>query len=490
MSRVNFDEILSHVPLNGEHKTCRSKGPAPTHAVFANLLTEEGTRRVRIALPLNVIRNNLLELTSGWPKRVGDLLFVRGTDNKPLWLDTVDALFAWTGGVIPRRRIANPVTWARGDDRVSRGEFFSYLRQTAEEFQSVEAFPHHPEQPRTYYMHEQPRGGSGADLRKLIRRFNPLAPVDHDLIQAFFLTLCWGGACGQRPAWLFTTDDDADPLKGRGTGKSALAKAGAYLVGGLIQASPRDEMAKLITRLLTPAARTKRVVLLDNLKTLKFSWAELEAQITADVVSGHQMYEGEGQRPNWLIWCLTVNGASLSRDMAQRTVVIKVKRPEYSATWEDETRALIDRRRWHIIGDCLALLKKPGKRLPRYTRWGAWEAGVLSRVADPSECQKVIAERQGEMDDDAGEAAIVREAFRAELILRGHQPDVAACWIAAAEAAGIVNSATGERFPVNRAGVYLRTLAIPELLKSDINGQRGWAWRGLESSPEDALTDL
>jgi hypothetical protein len=170
----------------------------------------------------------------------------------------------------------------------------------------------------------------------------------------------------------------------------------------------------------------------------------LEAQITSDVISGHQLYEGEGQRPNWLIWCLTVNGASLSRDMAQRVVVIKLKRPDYSATWEDETRALIDGRRWHIIGDCLALLQQPGKPLARYSRWGAWEAGVLSHVPDPSECQKVIAERQGEMDDDAGEAATVREAFRAELRLRGHDPDDAACWITAAEAAGVVNSATAD----------------------------------------------
>src|SRR5262249_17344027 len=155
-----------------------------------------------------------------------------------------------------------PVTWARGDDRVSKGEFFAYLRQTAEDFQSVEAFPHYPAQPRTFYMHEEPRGGSGADLRKLIRRFNPLTPADYDLIETFFLTLFWGGAGGQRPAWLVTTDDDSDLQKGRGAGKSALAKMGGYLVGGLIQASPRDEMAKLITRLLTPAARTKRVVLL------------------------------------------------------------------------------------------------------------------------------------------------------------------------------------------------------------------------------------
>src|SRR5262249_50399017 len=147
----------------------------------------------------------------------------------------------------------------------------------------------------------------------------------------------------------------------RGSGKSTLAKIGAHLAGGLIQASAKDEMSKLITRLLTPSARGVRIVLLDNIKSLKFSWGELEGLITADTISGHQMYAGEGRRPNTLVWCLTVNGASLSRDMAQRTVAVMLKRPQYTAAWEDETRAQIDAKRWAIIGDCLALLRKPAK---------------------------------------------------------------------------------------------------------------------------------
>jgi len=51
-----------------------------------------------------------------------------------------------------------------------------------------------------------------------------------------------------------------------------LPDALAALVGGHISASPNDTMAALKTRLFSAEARGLRVILFDNLKTLKFSW--------------------------------------------------------------------------------------------------------------------------------------------------------------------------------------------------------------------------
>jgi hypothetical protein len=427
------------------------------------------TSTTYIGLPIQRVGQELFRLSGGWPKRVDSLLFVEGPDHQPLWLGSPDALFAWLGRLLPDGD-CNGLHWAGGYDKITQSQFFAYLQQTAECFQSVEVFPHEPPLPGHFYLLPPAKGGDGRALRQLLQRFQPLTDADYDLMLAFVLTLLWGGRPGQRPACLVTTDDEGDQQKGRGTGKSTLAKVGGRLVGGLVTASARDDMAKLITRLLTPAHRTIRCVLLDNIKSLKFSWGELEAIITSDVVSGHQMYAGEGRRPNTLVWCLTVNGASLSRDMAQRAIPIMVKRAQYTATWENETLDLVDATRWQIIGDCLTLLREPPKPLDQYTRWASWEAGVLSHVADPAECQKVIQERQGAIDEDAGESQAVREAFRLELQRRGHRPDDEAVWISAVDAAAVVNVATGERFPVNRAGVYLGTLAIPELRKSDGGG--------------------
>jgi hypothetical protein len=251
-----------------------------------------------------------------------------------------------------------------------------------------------------------------------------------------------------------------------------------------MQVSADEGFDKLMPRLLSPESLVRRVALLDNVKTLRFSWAELEGLITSDVISGRQLYVGEGRRPNTLTWVITLNGANLSTDLAQRCVIVKLKRPEYQATWEEDTIALIENKRWAIIGDILATLKAPAQPLARHSRWGAWEDAILSRLAEPGECQKVIAERQGEVDDDKAEATLVKEYFAKELTERfpPHNPETSVVWIPSAEAAAFVNAALGENRPINRAIIYLTTLGITTLRKSDRQGARGWVWAGQKSA--------
>jgi hypothetical protein len=341
-------------------------------------------------------------------------------------------------------------------------------------------------------MHPAPAGGDGRALAELLGRFTPAGPTDAALLKAFFLSLLWGGTPGSRPAWLITSDDD-DRRSGRGVGKSTLAKAGARLVGGHIDLAANERMSDVITRLLSPDALERRVVLLDNVKSLKFSWAELEALITADSISGHRLYHGEGRRPNTLTVCITLNGASLSRDLAQRCVIVKVKRPAYSGTWEDETVALIESRRWEIIGDILAELRRAAPALDSHSRWGAWERGVLSRVADPAACQKVIGERQDAVDDDGGEADLVRDHFAEELRARGHDPEKEAIFIKSQVAAVWCNEALDVKRSRPQASAHLRALGVPELRKSDRGKKglgRGWAWRGVEAAEDAAVVAL
>jgi hypothetical protein len=250
----------------------------------------------------------------------------------------------------------------------------------------------------------------------------------------------------------------------------------------------------LKTRLLSTEGLGRRVVLLDNLKTLRFSWAELEGLITSDVVSGHRLYAGEGQRPNLLTFCLTLNGATLSRDMAQRCVIVRLARPHHDPDWEAQTMALVEARRWEIIGDIVAALRAPAEPLARHTRWAAWEDAILSRVGDPNECGKILGERQEEVDEDASDAAVVREEFVQAIRGKGFHPDTMAVFFKSKNLAEIVNQAMGENRPVNKATAYLRTLHIPELRESrhgDGRGGgrgrgRGWAWRGTKA-PVDAI---
>jgi hypothetical protein len=74
----------------------------------------------------------------------------------------------------------------------------------------------------------------------------------------------------------------------------------------------------------------------------------------------------------------------VSKDIAQRAVVIQLARPEYGEGWDRAVRAHIEDHRWEILRDIGAFLEGPAKAGYRArTRWAAWEDGVLARVATP-----------------------------------------------------------------------------------------------------------
>jgi hypothetical protein len=477
----------------GAAADCKS-GPVVLFQNYYEVSTtnEEGEEvTVRIGHTIQYLAKRVRELTRDWPKRVGKLLFAR-CNNQALWLENPNELFAWISGHLianlatkKNQPAPNLLTWVKGSDKVTEARLYSYLQQEVEDFDAIELSPHHPPMDRTYYMHTPLEGGDGVALRELCKRFCPATPTDAALIEALILSLVWGGPPGQRPAWLITAEDEDDEEKGRGVGKSKLAELVAMIVGGFISLSSNEDFGTLKTRLLSPDALPLRVAMLDNIKSLKFSWAEFEGLVTSEVISGKRMYYGEGRRPNTLTYILTLNGASLSKDMAQRCVIVKLKRPKPSPTWYEETAAYVREHRWAILGDAIARLKDDAASLERYSRWGAWESAVLARLPKPSEVQGVIAERQGEVDDDASEAEIVRQAFINELFERKHYPTYETIRIPVAIAAGVLAHATREFWPTNKATAHLKTLHIPEL-KYTKTGEYGrhWLWTGESAAVE------
>jgi hypothetical protein len=182
---------------------------------------------------------------------------------------------------------------------------------------------------------------------------------------------------------------------------------------------------KLKERLLSPDALTKRMALIDNMKSLKFSWGDLEALITGRSISGRRMYVGESSRPNNVIWVITMNGASLSEDMAQRAVVIKLSRQDYRAGWQDEVEQFIENNRADIIADAIGILSVEKGSLSKHSRWETWEREVLACVTEPEKAQCVIIERQGETNVDNEEAEIIEEYFADRLAELGYDPEIA-----------------------------------------------------------------
>ena len=142
--------------------------------------------------------------------------------------------------------------------------------------------------------------------------------VDRALGEAAVLTLFWGGTPGARPCFLIRGPEDDDPsLMGRFVGKTTFVEVIASLVGGLVDLLEDDDIPTLKS-VCFPMRTGKRILRIDNVKTVRMGWSGLESMITSDVISGKQLYCGDGSRPNTVTPFITMNGGSLSKDMSTR----------------------------------------------------------------------------------------------------------------------------------------------------------------------------
>jgi len=429
------------------------------------------------------ILERLRAQTADWPRRVGTSLFVHDPTHGIHWLDKPPQLFGCFQATVGR------VDWSGGGRFVSRAELHSELERTATQYEAIADLPHQPRLDGHYYTCGQVAAGDGATLRKLLERFNPATGADYDLLKSAFLTPGWGGPYGARPCFVMTSDD------GRGAGKTTVVKTIGSLWGGILSFSDKEDASKIKTRLLSPDALPRRVALLDNVKSHRFSWAELEHLITASHIGGHRMYAGEAVRPNTLTWFITLNGAALATDMAQRAVIIKLNRPDRTATWEDDTREFVDDHREQLIADIIGELQRPGDGLKSFSRWATWERDVLNCVAEPGEAQATIAERQKAVDVEADEAETIEDYFAGQIGRLLYSSD-ALVFIPSTVAVQWFCSATNERKTSVAVGRILKQFVEERRTKNlqkcagRTNG-RGFLWFGDDANTSQPMkTDI
>lgn len=456
-------------------------GGSVTNAELVETVDDDGERKIKaVPMPMVNVLARIKSATGGWPRRVGSALFADRGDGQVDWFETPSATFGWLGSK------TGTIHWHRGTGFATKEETFSELRRTATAYDAVETLPHFPSMPRHFYACKPAKIGNGDALRRFLDRFRPSTQIDYDLFLAAVVTPFWGGPPGCRPAFMWISDS------GRGAGKSKNAAMVARVAGGVMDFSHGEDIATIKARLLSPEGQSCRVAMLDNVKTLRFSWAEIESLITQTTISGKRMYVGEAARPNTITWFITLNGASLSTDMAQRVIPIKIDPPERVGSWEEETIRFIDDNRQALIDDVAAFFSQPAYPPRQFTRWATWEQHVLARLPEPNEAQAVIRERQGVADVEREEADIIEDHFRgrlAELCYaaetdRVHIPSLTACqWF---------NEATGEK-----KGTTAATRAIKQLCDEDkmtclqidpsrTHG-RGFLWFG-ESAEVNAVT--
>jgi hypothetical protein len=226
------------------------------------------------------------------------------------------------------------------------------------------------------------------------------------------------------------------------------------------------------------------VALVDNLKTWRFSSEFFESLITSDEIGGHKLYNGRATRPNFLTTIITVNGASFSKDMAQRSVIVYLKRPRSTADWEAKTRALLRDEREQIIADVRWHLEQEPKAMAKVDRWGSWCGGVLGRVDGADDLLRTIEERRSEVDDDDHDAAAVIEHFREWLRSNDElgSPERLVAMIPSARACEVLRGLKPELTEA-QASRFLRNLGHPSLRYHRTGRQRCYRWIGEHADP-------
>ena len=314
-------------------------------------------------------------------------------------------------------------------------------------------------------------------LNDFLDFFSPETPYDRDLILAMFLTTLWGGPAGQRAPFVVTSKD------GRGVGKSTLAETAARLINQTpIQASTRLDSDSLTTRLLSWEATKSRIVLFDNeVATMqKISNAGMAALFTAGEISGKRLYKGEGSRPNYLVWIMTLNSATFDSDFASRCIPIALKKPPLTINWQDRLNSFIESHRLVLIATMIELLKANTETLLPITRWGLWENQVLAKVPgiDREKVLELVVARQKQNDNDREEHEMIVDAIRLHInSLTGKNPE---CFIPSSEMADIARNALhlkgGNSWVLSLVNELINKGDCPALKQKRLSRARGYRW--------------
>jgi len=452
------------------------------HEIFTYADKSGNVREGVRAIPIIEIANALLRTTENWPRRVEKLLF-SDENGTVRYFEDRDDLFAWV-----QSRMA--VYWAAGQDDadqrslVSRAEFMSHLQATTQKYAAVEEMPHEPPMEGHYYAWRPPADyqATGKYLTELLGFFdNSETGEDRLLINAALMTPAWGGLSGRRPAIVIMAPD-------QGCGKSTLATAIGLLYDGHIELQLTNSAEdKLTSRLLTPAALSKRVVRIDNIKEA-YDSAFIEGLITAPSISGHRLYHGEASRPNTLTFVLTGNALRLSRDIAERSFIIRLVKPRYRADWESAVTNFIIKNRDRILVDIIAELKRPPGPTTLSDRYADWVKGVLARCGgDTDAAIRLNGKRRSTYDDDQDEAAVIMAA------IDRHNDQVAIAetyvFITSTQMTNLVTAALNEDHSAksvkSKLESHIEAGRLPRVQIKRTNACKGYSVRRQEESEND-----
>lgn len=425
----------------------------------------------------------LVGRADGWPRVVGGLLSVPDGADGVRPVENHDQLFAFASTVFDRGGLSG-VTWEKGTRHVSQKRVYEYLAMNCERFDRADNLPHVPPIDGVLYTTSFAPTNSDKALNKFLSFFQPASDIDKVLLVAAMLTPMWGGPPGKRPAFLFEAEDE-DVAGGRGVGKSTVAQKIATIHGGAFDIDPSEPFHRTRSRLLTPDATGKRILLMDNVKTFRLSSADLESLVTNPLVNGHRYYHGQAGVPNYFTLFITLNGASLSRDFAQRVIPVRLKRAKMREGWEAEVDAFLESSRRELIGDLMTVLNRSSAKLETLSRWGPWETGVIAKLKHAEKALASVAERTADMDADGEDVGRVQETMQKiidENVFNGTKESrltsVLKLRLDSSAYTKLVEIAMNRDYTASDASTHLKSLGVPELRKTKAKGSAYWMWTG------------
>lgn len=427
-------------------------------------------------LPFNEVSDKVAALLQGKVANVyGELMQLPTTPAKEaIRLKTTADLFGYLG-----RTFKGVPDWSQGKNFMTKEELLSFLKEVLPTFEGIEKIPHFPPMKDIYYILPEPPKANMEILEGLLDFFSPETKYDRDLILAMFLTTLWGGPAGQRAPFLVTSKD------GRGVGKSTLAETAAKLLNQIpIQASTRSDSNDLTKRLLSPKASKSRIVLFDNevSTTQKIANAGMASLFTTGQISGHEMYKGEGTRPNYLIWIMTLNSVTLDSDFASRCIPIALKKPKESVNWQEKLNTFIEENRWTLIAMMIDLLKQKTEYAAPKTRWGLWENQVLTKVPGLSReaVLELVVSRQKTNDNDLDENEMIIDALMNLIEAQNKDMQTHRFFISGQDMAELVRDSLhlkqGNSWILRLVKDIIAKGDYPPLKKHDTNRARGFMW--------------
>ena len=387
---------------------------------------DNGRRRiVTVYKTIDQIGRDMSEALGGWPRRskATGPFAVKQTEQGPEVWSLFDAndLFA----LLHDR---STVRWARGDceselgdtlSSVTKTEFFKWVKDNiSPAYDSIADLPHVPPRAGIYYLPTELPKPTGERLNEFLASLNPATEIDRKLILAAMMTPGWGGPAGARPVFVIASD------YGQGSGKTETAKAIGRVWGGAASLYYEDNWQSISKRIMSSDDWLSRVFLFDNVKG-KFGGAAIEAAVTSENLTGHKLFVGTVKRPNDATFLITFNMPEMTRDLAQRAIIIKLGKPR-SGDFVEWAQDFINEHRMQIIADLLDLLRQPpqGDIAPENRdRWGAWQRDVLRRVPgiDPNRLAAEIVERRPVADAEAEEASEIVQAIGSYLKAEGRK---------------------------------------------------------------------